>query len=91
MNNKKFYWIGGFLLAGVIIGARYIFVKNETTQVSRENFTDETIYELTNGHPESLAAPVNDATDEQINQDWEQMLNDIPTQDLQSYLDENSY
>ena len=92
MEKKKLIYLGGgVLFAGVIIVARLVYLNNYTTRVAQENFTPEVMNEITNGHPESLDAPIEEVDEEQIKQSWEEMLNDIPTEDLQQYLDEYGY
>jgi hypothetical protein len=92
MEKKKLFYIGGgILFAGVIIGARLIYLNNYMTTVAQENFTPEVMNEITNGNPQSLYAPVEEVDEEEIKQSWEQMMDDIPTEDLQQYLDEYGY
>ena len=92
MDKKKFFYIGGgVLFAGLIIGARIIYINNYTRRVAQENFTPEVMNEITNGNPESLDAPINEASEEEIMESWEQKLDGIPTEDLQNYLEEYGY
>lgn len=84
MEKKKLFYIGGgILLAGVVIAARLIYINNYTTRVAQENFTPEVMDEITNGNTESLDAPVNNASDEEIMQSWEN-LSDLQKFEVES-------
>jgi hypothetical protein len=84
MEKSKFFYIGGgVLVAGIIIGARLVYINNYTKKVAEQNFTPEVMNEITNGNPESLDAPINESSQDEIMQSWEN-LSDLQKFEVES-------
>ena len=90
--KKKLLWIGGgVLFAGVIIGARVIYINQQMDKIAQANFTPEVIDKITNGNPQELEFTPSDTPSEVIESNMESLLDSISTEDLQQYLDEYGY
>jgi hypothetical protein len=90
--KKKLLWIGGgVLFAGVIIGARMIYLNNKMDEIGKANFTPEVMSLITNGNPEELEFTPSDTPEEVFEENMESLLSSISTEELQEYLDEYGY
>lgn len=90
--KKKLLWIGGgVLFAGVIIGARIIYINKKMDEIGKANFTPDVMDLITNGNPEELEFTESDIPEEVFQSNMESLLASISDDELQQYLDENYY
>lgn len=90
--KKKLLWIGGgVLFAGVIIGARLIYINNKMDEIGESNFTPEVMNLITNGKIDELEYTETDIPEEIIEAEMESLLASVSDDELQKYLDEYGY
>lgn len=90
--KKKLLWIGGgVLFAGVIIGARLIYINNKMDKIGESNFTPEVMNLITNGKIDELEYTETDIPEEVIEAEMESLLASVSDDELQRYLDEYGY
>lgn len=90
--KKKLLWIGGgVLFAGVIIGARLIYINNKMDEIGESNFTPEVMNLITNGKIDELEYTETDVPEEIIEAEMESLLASVSDDELQNYLDEYGY
>jgi hypothetical protein len=90
--KKKLLWIGGgILFAGVIIGARVIYINKKMDEIGQANFTPEVMNLITNGNPEELEYVESDVPEEVIEAEMESLFASISTDELEEYLEEYGY
>jgi hypothetical protein len=90
--KKQLLWIGGgILFAGVIIGARVIYINKRMDEIGQANFTPEVMNLITNGNPEELEFTEVDVPEEVIEVQMESLFASASDEELQQYLDEYGY